>query len=114
MSGQRILVDGLRDAGIEGSVKIVPIPMARNKILFRLENLGDEEIKTVNSTAVVNALWSSANPSLEVSPFTLKETSVTGNMPVEEMQSRRLKWNTQEPFNSKISWEQGEMVTLEP
>jgi hypothetical protein len=114
VSGQQILSDGFNEAGVVGSVKIVLIPMAKNKILYRLENLHDIETFEVYSSKVAAALWTSANPTLEMPDYKLTETSVTGNMPVEEMQARRLKWKTNVPFTSKISWDQGEMVKLEP
>jgi hypothetical protein len=104
VSKQSTLSQGLIKSGISGSVKIVPIPLKRNKILFRLENLDDTESFFVNSTLVVQSFWSAAN-NLDLPPFKLTETSVTGNMDLEEMQSRRLKWQTAVPKKSKITFE---------
>jgi len=59
------LGEQLDKAGINGNVKMVSMPLARNKILVRLENLGDlydgpEQTKEV-STSFANALYESAN-----------------------------------------------------
>lgn len=43
-------------------------------------------------------MWKAANPSVPVpSEYKLTETSVTGNMPISEMQERRLKWISDMP-----------------
>ena len=44
---------------------------------------------------VVEGMWKSAHSEeSEVEPYTLTETSVTGTILLEDMQSRRLKWKT--------------------
>jgi hypothetical protein len=87
----------MRKAGVVGTVKLVTIPQGLNKILFRLENLADHfdlgATQQVNIKTLVEGMWRSSNES-EVPEYSLTETSVTGNMPVEEMQARRLKWKT--------------------
>jgi len=35
--------EALVDAGVVGQVKIVPIPLAKNKVMYRLENINDIE-----------------------------------------------------------------------
>jgi hypothetical protein len=51
--------------------------------------------------------------------FKIIETSITGNMPLEEMQSRRAVWHTVDDNKagfqkSKISYELGDSITMEP
>ena len=71
-------------------MKIVYQPLAKEKLLFRIENLmdpfdKDAETVSVNITAITSDLWINANPGVERPPNSLEEMSVTGNMPVEEM-----------------------------
>jgi hypothetical protein len=88
----------LIDAGVIGKVKIVPIPLAKNKVMYRLENINDFESAQVNNTLIIESMWKAANPSVEIpSEYKLTETSVTGNMPISEMQDRRLKWISDMP-----------------
>ena len=82
-------------------MKIVTVPLAYSKILLRIENLGDifdgASPKQVNLTMVIEGMWKSAHSlDSEVGSYTLIETSVTGTIPMAEMQSRRLKWNTED------------------
>ena len=109
-------------AGIWGSTKLVTIPMARNKILMRIENLEDKFFegalpRNVNLTMIVEGMWkSSHSPDAPLGSYTLTETSITGNMPLSEMENRRLKWQTDdgldEPKTLSYSVD-GDMLYLE-
>lgn len=91
VQSQQIYSKFMKDAGIADKVKIVTVPMKQNKILMRIQNLADifdqdSTTSQVNLTMVVEGMWKSAHSlDSEVAPYTLTETSVTGNMPVSEM-----------------------------
>ena len=97
--------------------------MAQNKILMRIQNLEDQFnsdalTKQVNLTMVIEGMWKSAHSAdSDVGSYTLTETSVTGNMPLEEMENRRLKWQTDDGIDDpkKLSYEiNGDMIQVEP
>ena len=105
---------------------MVSIPVARNVITFRLENLADvhdlgESAKTqrIAFKWLLEKMWDSANG---VSPNSLKdivikEKSLTGNMDIDEMLKRKIQWKTKDDdkVNKKISYFfDGEYVNLEP
>jgi hypothetical protein len=113
-------------AGIKDKVKMVSLPVARNVITYRLENLADvhdlgENAKTqrVAFKWLLEKMWDSANG---VSPNSLKdivikEKSLTGNMDIDEMLKRKIQWKTKDDdkVNKKISYSfDGEYVDLEP
>jgi hypothetical protein len=81
----------MKNAGIFDTVKIVTVPMEQKKIMIRIQNIADSfddfaVTKQVNLTMVIEGMWKSAHSlDSEVKPYTLIETSVTGNMPVSEM-----------------------------
>jgi len=67
------------------------------KILFRLENMMDPFDSfsvdyPANMTLIIDLWWSQSNPGIPTPRYTLEETSVTGNMPVTEMEDRRVRW----------------------
>jgi len=64
--------------------------------MFRIENLNDDVFafpKYVDMYGLVEPLWQYVNGD-EKYDYDLTETSVTGNMPISEMEARRLKWKT--------------------
>jgi len=64
--------------------------------MFRIENLNDNvdaTPETVDIKDLVEELWHDVNGD-ELYNYDLTETSVTGNMPISEMEARRLKWKT--------------------
>jgi hypothetical protein len=86
--------------------------------MFRVENLNDNvdaTPETVDIKALVEELWNDVNGDEQYN-YDLTETSVTGNMPISEMEARRLKWKTnmdyQELSNSSIG-DTGKSITLE-
>jgi hypothetical protein len=121
---QKIYSEYMKKAGITDKVKIVTVPMKQNKILLRIQNLADifdqdSTTSKVNLTMVIEGMWKSSHAlDSEVMPYTLTETSVTGNMPVSEMQSRRLKWKTEDDAilpASKLSYSiNGDLIDVEP
>lgn len=66
---QNTFSDYLALAGIEGLVKMVSIPMARDKVMVRIQNMadlfdsGDKEslTQTVNIKDIARAMWLEAN-----------------------------------------------------
>lgn len=92
----------LKEAGIVDTVKMITTPLAKGKFLLRLSNLADvadadAETKKVNKTQVIEAMWKEGNKNnaqAEMNQFTVVETSITGNIKMEDMRSRRLQWET--------------------
>lgn len=77
---------------------MVPIPLGKNKVMYRLENINDVDSAYVNNTMIIDSMWKAANPSISMPHLPLlTETSVTGNMPISEMSDRRLKWVSDMP-----------------
>jgi hypothetical protein len=94
-----------------GVLKYVSIPIAKNQLMMRVENIGDVYDKataqTVNLKELLISMWENANAkTFDASAFTfdLTEMSLTGNMPLAELQERKIKWKTaddkldQQPF----------------
>ena len=81
-------------------VKVLPIPMAKNKALIRLENLADlfdSDSKTVtyDLKGYLTEAWANANNGTAgLTDIEIVETSITGNQKLSEMNERRLKWKT--------------------
>ena len=92
-----------KECNIGDSVKIVTIPVGQNRLTVRLENLADKYDKNSKTETVdlfechLRNLWDQANPALAGQRklrFVVKEVTLTGNMGIEEMQARKLKWRT--------------------
>ena len=123
MNKQQDLSAALTEAGVNNTVKMIPIPLAIGKFMLRLQNLADpfdSDSKTqhVNKTMVIEALWKSANtPDAVMKQYTVTEKSITGNIDVKEMNDRRLQWKTVDDdklVKKDLSFDDGDMVTLEP
>lgn len=91
------------DLGISDKVKVDLIPMEKNKVMLRIVNLADlydgdneSDYRQIDTNAIAESLWLAANPSDSSDDFECKitEMSMTGNMPLKEMEERRLKWKT--------------------
>ena len=55
--------------------------------MYRLANMNDKESAKVNNTLVIESMWKAANPDIPMpSDYKLRETSVTGNMGIDEME----------------------------
>lgn len=86
----------LFNAGIQYG-KMLTFPMARNMFMLRVENLVSwNETLEVDIHAIGMALWQEANfhNPVDVDSLTIKETSLTGNMEISEMQKRKIQWKT--------------------
>ena len=77
----------VQESGIDQGVDYVIIPIEIHKILMRLENLGEEtrEVDMYGVCAGIDPLSSS---------WSFRELSLSGNMPIEEMDSRKIQWKT--------------------
>ena len=90
----------LKKAGVVGTVTYVAQPVMKGEIMVRLENLADmydkgAEIKKVDLVAIVNSMYTTANtPSAPTAAFEITEMSLTANMPLKELQSRKIQWKT--------------------
>jgi len=87
------LSQDLKAAGIDGTVKIVTQPIAKNKILVRIENLhdlfdGEQSPKQVNKNFAL-ALYKAANGDTNAD-FAFRELSLSANMDVQEMRDRKI------------------------
>lgn len=92
------LSQDLKNSGIEGSIKLVTMPLAKNKILARIENVADlydgkQESKMVK-TSFAQALLKSGNVQPQDMDVQFRELSLTGNMDIKEMLDRKIHWRT--------------------
>ena len=81
----------IKEAGIVDNVKLVTIPQDTNKMILRLENIGDAlqkgaDTQTVNLNKVLDAFHASGSE--------ITEVTLTGNMPINEMWDRKIQWKT--------------------
>jgi len=96
-------------------------PLARNKVMVRLENLYDNfdanaQAYTLLLSQLAEELWRNSN-SGPMPSYKMVETSVTGNMPVEEMESRRINWKTASKNHKRQKKDRsvdGDKITIEP
>ena len=104
---------------------MVSLPVNRNVITVRLENIAD--VNDLGETAkkervafkwLLERMWTSANgDKSNLKDITIKEKSLTGNMDISEMRERKIQWKTKDDAkaNKKISFSfDGEYVDLEP
>jgi hypothetical protein len=87
---------------------MVSQPLAKNKILIRLENIADlfdsESTPAKVNLDFVKALYKEANSkALDDSSMKvqIKEMSLTSNMEIEEMLSRKIQWKTRDDPNGQ-------------
>lgn len=95
--------------------------MTKDQFMLRIQNLADPYDKAEATQVKVKDLATHISQYLnsENVNFKLTETSITGNMPVEEMNVRRAVWKTvdddkPEFQRSKISHDSGDVITMEP
>ena len=96
------LAEAYKSAGVANTVKVVHVPKWKNHLVVRLQNLADlydsnSKVEVVNLHAIADALWKSGNmgnPSAAYDGLQIEELSLTGNMKIEEMWSRKIKWAT--------------------
>jgi len=92
----------LKDAGVVDTVNMVTFPLARNKIMIRLENIADiYDNATETSVQLKNltlALYAYANSNKHqwYPEVWITEMSLTGNMPIEELRKRKIQWLTRD------------------
>lgn len=113
-------------AGVKGNVKMVTLPVARNVITVRLENIADvhdlgasPKKQRVAFKWLLEQMWKSANDgnTSNLKDITIKEKSLTGNMDLDEMLKRKIQWKTKDDHkaNKRISYHfDGDYVDLEP
>lgn len=86
----------LEAAGVVNTVKMVVIPKEKDVLFFRLENLADLDSGVgtidVNLQMVADAYQKVASTTSR--QFEIVETSITGNMKIEEMRARKTHWKT--------------------
>ena len=116
----------LADVGIKKNIKLVTVPLAKNKLLIRLVNMFDQfdgssvdpDECYINETGLVTALFNSVNLEGDYA-YSLKELSLSGNMPIEEVEDRKINWKTVDDWRvdieAKFKMDDKEgMITLEP
>jgi hypothetical protein len=84
---------------------MVTIPVERNKILLRVENLADSGANAlVYLDRIATILAQSANKNnLPASlNHSIVETTLTANMDLKEMLDRKLKWKTMDDVSEKM------------
>ena len=73
----------LKDSGISDNVKLVNFPISKNEVLFRFENIGENQTpREVDINKVIQAYGGEG--------CNIQELSLTGNMPIEEMKQRKI------------------------
>lgn len=87
-------------AGVRDTLKLVTIPVAKNHVLLRFENLqdpvdGDTSSKVVQLDDVIQAILKWNNPTSYASlTYTTVEKSLTANMDLSDLIARRINWRT--------------------
>jgi len=112
----------IKAAGVTGEVKYVAMPLNKNSLLFRFENLADvydghAKIATVKIEDVFNAFYMEANSGALPENIDWTEMSLTANMPLKEMQSRKIQWKTvdDDKLEKKpMDMNDGATINLEP
>jgi hypothetical protein len=81
-----------------GTLKFVSIPVSKNIVLLRVENIADlydgAQEQVMNVTSLLTQMWTNANRNAILPSFTFSEMSLTGNMLLTEMQGRKINWKT--------------------
>lgn len=81
---------------------MVTFPLARNKIMIRLENIADIYDNATETTVALKnltlALYKYANSKNHqwYPEVWITEMSLTGNMPLEELRKRKIQWLTRD------------------
>lgn len=95
--------NSLTNAGVSGSIKIFATPLAKDQFYLRVENIADLYDKTaktqyVDIKRIIYHFWEGQNDNLPfvTSDWEVVETSLTGNMPLSELQSRKVQWKTED------------------
>lgn len=75
------------------------VPMQKNKIMIRVQNLNDEydgisQPLSIDMDSIAKIFWLEMNPENTTPTYKITETSITGNIEVNQMEQRRLKWKT--------------------
>ena len=79
--------DLLKQAGIEGNVKLSTFPLYEDAVLMRFENIGEhEDPVTIDINMIAKAF--------SVGASQIEELSLTGNMAIQEKQLRKIQWKT--------------------
>lgn len=81
---------------------MVHVPKYKNHVVVRLQNLADlydsnSKTEMINLQEIAQALWKNGNmgnPTAAFDDLQIDELSLTGNMKLEEMWSRKIKWAT--------------------
>ena len=107
----------LKSAGVQDTVKLLVLPREKDILMFRLENLADLDSgvgeASVDLEKIARAYWDAVNTS-EPS-ITIVETTINGNMPIEEMRSRRLQWKADGIKQTETTKDDSnDMVSLKP
>mmetsp|Transcript_522 Transcript_522/g.555 ORF Transcript_522/g.555 Transcript_522/m.555 type:complete len:333 (+) Transcript_522:2018-3016(+) len=90
----------LKAAGVSGNVKMNAFPVAANKILLRVYNLGDlydeDKAQDVDIDAIANALAKQANRRVQTGEFNflVEELALGANMSAGERDARKVHWKT--------------------
>jgi hypothetical protein len=106
VTGKKSILEVPRDLKNVGKtnvmdLKYVMVPLARNKIMIRVQNLNDE-FDGVNTALPVDldklarSFWTEVNPSTSLESVKITETGITGNIEFSEMEKRRYVWKTKD------------------
>lgn len=88
---QKFIAERVKNSGVHGLVKLVTIPQDENKMILRLENIGDFYM-TESKTQSVNLF--NILEAFNAKGADITEVTLTGNMPIDEMWDRKIQWKT--------------------
>jgi len=78
--------------GVQAPVRMLTYPLGENKIMIRFDNLHDAESKKVDLFNIGIDMWEYVNPGV-AAQIAFSEVSITGNMFLQDMKDRKIKWN---------------------
>mmetsp|Transcript_29548 Transcript_29548/g.45020 ORF Transcript_29548/g.45020 Transcript_29548/m.45020 type:complete len:227 (-) Transcript_29548:39-719(-) len=114
----KFATDIAEKAGLTSDIRLVTYPLGENVVMARLENLqdtvGKNQSVTVNVEELGKALWAATNP--DDATVGTVETSINGVYTVEELDAKKLSWQTTEgpssPASKKVRSDSKEEVAL--
>lgn len=91
---------------------VLALPLSKGKLKLTLVNLSNQT-ESINKSALIDNLWYSTN-SKPFDSYVLSEVSLSGNMPIAEVQERKIKWKTKDDHPKvKESKEEEEFIKME-
>lgn len=91
---------------------VLTVPLSKGKLKLTLVNLSNQT-ENLNKSALIDNLWYGTNAE-PFDSYVLSEVSLSGNMPIAEVQERKIKWKTKDDHPKvKESKEEEEFIKME-